>query len=75
MSAGRRGGTVICKCQKGRAASRIRLGAGLEKGEREWWGVGGSGLLCSYPIPIRDAAPCNYSRNPRVASVTSLFYG
>ena len=38
MSAGRRGGTVVCKCQKGRAASWIRLGAGLEKGEREWRG-------------------------------------
>ena len=38
MSAGRRGGTVVCKCQKGRAASWIRLGAGLEKAEREWWG-------------------------------------
>lgn len=41
MSAGRRGGTVVCKCQKGRAASWIPLGAGLEKGERMvgWEGV------------------------------------
>ena len=34
MSAGRRGGTVVWKCQKGRAASWSQLGAGLEKGCR-----------------------------------------